>query len=246
MAVSQPIIYFPFLSWLLLQSVSSVSDPGIIVINAGRSEFKGVEGALTRNDALTLKAFIETKCNSENILRYAEVGSYLGLSANIVADTCPQSLIFCHDLFPMEESLPEASAPPPEPINMLLRFWNGIKNNNIENIIIPMRGKSEITLQIHDNESLDFGFIDGDHSYDGALIDLKLMWSKLKIGGLLLIHDAVILEDGTNHYVRQAVIKFSDEVNTKFYDIEGTWGLVIMTKGGMNEEVKNNAAFKWN
>lgn len=40
-----------------------------------------------------------------------------------------------------------------------------------------------------DNESLDFIFIDADHSYDSVLEDLNLWYPKLKKGGLLSGHD---------------------------------------------------------
>lgn len=39
------------------------------------------------------------------------------------------------------------------------------------------------------NEELDFAFIDGDHSYEGARLDHNKWGSKLKQGGLLIHHD---------------------------------------------------------
>lgn len=42
--------------------------------------------------------------------------------------------------------------------------------------------------KITDN-SLDFIFIDGDHSYDAALFDMKTYWPKVKKGGLFAGHD---------------------------------------------------------
>jgi hypothetical protein len=239
-----PVVGFIFA--LILGVIAAVEDPGIVVINLGRSSFKGTEGALTKNDALVLKAMVESKCRGNlELFTYAEVGSYLGLSATIVADACPNSLIYCHDLFPMsEETLSEASAPPPEASNLLVKFWSGIKRNKLQNQIIPMRGKSEDTLLVHDDASLDVAFVDGDHSYEGALVDLRLMWNKLKSGGLLLCHDAVVLENGTNHFVRQAVIDFSKEIGVKFFDIEGTWGIVAMTKEG-GHRVGDEGGLKW-
>ncbi len=39
------------------------------------------------------------------------------------------------------------------------------------------------------DESLDFIFIDGDHSYEGALRDMNLFYPKLKDRGLWICHD---------------------------------------------------------
>jgi hypothetical protein len=40
-----------------------------------------------------------------------------------------------------------------------------------------------------DDESLDFIFIDADHSYEGALRDFKQFWPKVKSGGIFSGHD---------------------------------------------------------
>ena len=39
------------------------------------------------------------------------------------------------------------------------------------------------------DESLDFVFIDGDHSYDGVTRDINAYWKKLRIGGVMAGHD---------------------------------------------------------
>ena len=40
-----------------------------------------------------------------------------------------------------------------------------------------------------DNDSLDFVYIDGDHSYDFVSNDIKAWWPKIKQGGILSGHD---------------------------------------------------------
>ncbi len=37
--------------------------------------------------------------------------------------------------------------------------------------------------------NLELVFIDGDHSYDGCMMDLENYWSKLIVGGILMVHD---------------------------------------------------------
>jgi hypothetical protein len=40
-----------------------------------------------------------------------------------------------------------------------------------------------------ESKSLDFAFIDGDHSYAGVSQDIKLVWERLVDGGLMMGHD---------------------------------------------------------
>jgi len=52
-----------------------------------------------------------------------------------------------------------------------------------------MRKKSvEAAFEIKD-ESLDYAFIDGDHSYEGVKRDITLWWPKVKKGGWIGGHD---------------------------------------------------------
>lgn len=39
------------------------------------------------------------------------------------------------------------------------------------------------------NESLDFIFIDGDHSYEGVISDIEAWYPKIKFGGWIIGHD---------------------------------------------------------
>jgi hypothetical protein len=67
------------------------------------------------------------------------------------------------------------------------------------------------SLEIKDNEiedeSLDCIFVDGDHSYNAVINDLKFWWKKLKKGGQLLGDDYWMGD------VSRAVTEFSKEYN---------------------------------
>lgn len=63
------------------------------------------------------------------------------------------------------------------------------------------------------DESLDFVFIDGDHSYEGCSSDIALWYPKLKDGGLLSGHD---YRDERNYGVMQAVHEFSKSTGKDF------------------------------
>ena len=52
-----------------------------------------------------------------------------------------------------------------------------------------LRGYSKEFTHVFVEESLDFIFIDGDHSYEGALGDCEMYFSKIKKGGIFAGHD---------------------------------------------------------
>jgi predicted O-methyltransferase YrrM len=56
-----------------------------------------------------------------------------------------------------------------------------------------------------EDDSLDFVFIDGDHSYEAVLRDCRLYWPKVKNGGLFAGHDINLQS------VRQALGQFFSE-----------------------------------
>lgn len=225
------------------QLVGGVEDPGFERINWGRTKYLGVEGALTYNDAMAIKAMAESFCLPDGgRLRYAESGSYFGLSATIVASACKTSIVYAHDIFPVEQAdLPKESEPPPGAQHLLLRFYENVLRNGFEGRIIPLRGPSFETLQVHRNESLDLAFVDGDHSYNGALADMELMWTKVRQGGTLLVHDAITYPNGTLHPVRSAATDFVRNVGSRFFDVTDTWGLLAIFKGNSHDVFRGNA-----
>ena len=68
-----------------------------------------------------------------------------------------------------------------------------------------LRGYSQDFVNSFEDKSLDYIFIDGDHSYEGALRDCELFFPKIKSGGIFAGHDWSF--DG----VRKAVNEFKDK-----------------------------------
>ena len=69
-----------------------------------------------------------------------------------------------------------------EKIQMLKKkFKNEIKHGIVE----VLRKKSDEALNDIEDASLDWVYIDGNHSYDYALNDLKSFYKKVKQGGLI-------------------------------------------------------------
>ena len=68
-----------------------------------------------------------------------------------------------------------------------------------------LRGYSQDFVNSFEDKSLDYIFIDGDHSYEGALRDCELFFPKIKNGGIFAGHDWSF--DG----VQKAVNEFKDK-----------------------------------
>ena len=84
------------------------------------------------------------------------------------------------------------------------------------------KSSQEITTQDIPDESLDCVFIDGDHSYNAVLADLKLFWNKVRSGGQLLGDDYWMND------VHRAVDDFS-----KYYNISYD----LLEKPGTNYKI---------
>ena len=88
-------------------------------------------------------------------------------------------------------------------------FNKNIERAGIKDIVIAKRMSSQEAFKLYRDESLDFIFVDGDHSYQGVHNDIKNWLPKLKFGKTMAGHDydwAV---------VRKAVVDFFGIENIK-------------------------------
>lgn len=176
----------------------------------------GTKGTLNFFDAHTLANHAK---NLPANAKYLETGSYLGCSALIIA-LHSNATVWAHDIWVTDWSELKG-CPPPEVKDYFYKFYDSVKRNNLQNRIIPVRGNSAYTVGIHDDKSIDFAFIDGDHSYQGCLADLRAVWPKMKSGSVILVHDCI-----PNSEPLYSVVKFTNELNISFEIIHGTWGMV--------------------
>lgn len=77
------------------------------------------------------------------------------------------------------------------------------------------RGISDEKVTDFEDESLDYIFIDGLHTYEQVLIDCENYYSKLKDGGLFSGHDFFAIPA-----VQAAVVEFAAKVNKKVYNTD--------------------------
>ncbi len=69
---------------------------------------------------------------------------------------------------------------------------------------IVLRGLSDHMAHEIIDGTLDFCYIDGDHSYNGVKRDINAFWPKLKSGGIMAFHDF----DNPAYGVKAAVLEF--------------------------------------
>ena len=155
--------------------------------------------------------------------RYIETGSYLGCSALLVA-LHSDATVWAHDIWVTDWSELKG-CPPPEVKDYFYEFYKSVKKNKLENRIIPVRGKSEYTIGIHDDASVDLAFVDGDHSYEGCIADLNAVWPKVKEGCPILVHDC---HKGSE--AGEALIKFCRDKDAIFETFTGSCGMVCITR----------------
>jgi hypothetical protein len=155
---------------------------------------------------------------------FVEIGSWLGRSAAFLAveilNSGKQIKFDCIDTWAGSDEHRYNDVV----VNNVLfeRFLNNIRP--AKEVITPIRKPSLEAVELYDDNSLDFVFIDASHDYENVLKDVKAWYPKVKSGGLFAGHDYVSGWDG----VIQAVDEFMLE-NNYTLDIqsskENTWGI---------------------
>lgn len=91
------------------------------------------------------------------------------------------------------------------------------KTNNKIKVIKSFSDKAS---QNFENEYFDFIYIDADHTYEAVKLDLKSWWPKLKVGGLIGLHDYVDIKHGDVEFgVVKAVDEFIQEIGIDKKDL---------------------------
>lgn len=126
--------------------------------------------------------------------RYLEIGSFLGLSAvsfalSMVGRGNSDGTIFCVDTW--QGSIEHDSIREHIGKDYFDKFVENIRRSGFSRWIRPLKGSSTEVVSLFRDQSLDIIFIDGDHTFEGALADMRNWWPKLKQGGIFLGHDAI-------------------------------------------------------
>jgi predicted O-methyltransferase YrrM len=153
-------------------------------------ELNGVKGFLTPGDVAFLFN-LATEVPRGGC--YLEVGSWLGLSAIVVANGLLanmnlQARVFCVDTW--RGSAEHQALPEVRQDLLYEQFLRNVAEAQMEAFIQPLRGQSTEVAARWAGPDLDIVFIDGDHSLEGCYCDICAWRGLLKPGGRLLGHDA--------------------------------------------------------
>lgn len=127
---------------------------------------------------------------------FVEIGSWIGQSAVFMAENIRRKnlnvkfyTIDFFDTMPMKDASYEVKT---EIAREKKIFETYLENTaHVKDYIITIIGDSKEVYKQFENESIDYLFIDGDHTHEGFAIDIKLWYPKVKWGGIVSGHDYI-------------------------------------------------------
>ncbi len=155
-----------------------------------------------------------------------EVGCFEGQGSMILCKklcTQSESILICID--PFDEEYVKGSKE--------MSFWDNACKGQYERFvqntqglqIKVLRGKSEEKIpEILDN-SIDFAYIDGDHRPEEVYKDAINIFSKMKIGGIILFDDYLWSVNGI--FTKPGIDKFISEMGNKIQIIFSSYQLAV-------------------
>ena len=144
-----------------------------------------------------------------------QIGSYRGESTEMFVKSNAFKIFYCID--PWEPGYdPKDLASTPEIVLAEQDFDRRFKNNEI---IKKIKMKSTDAINLFQDLSLDFIYIDGCHQYEAVKEDLKNYFPKVKLNGMVCGHD---YNYAPFPGVTQAVNEFFNKTPLKVYP-EGSW-----------------------
>jgi predicted O-methyltransferase YrrM len=152
----------------------------------------------------------------EEVMKCVEIGSFEGGGSIIIMDTLcknKNSVLYCIDPFD-DEYVKD---------NEAMSFWNNACNgqysrfkHNTANMpkIIEMRGYSDIMIPALEDDSIDFCYIDGDHSPEQVYKDITNMFRKMKNNSIVLFDDYLWEKNGI--VTKKGIDRFLEENKGKY------------------------------
>ncbi len=159
-----------------------------------------------------------------------EIGSFEGRGSILICDyLCmnEHSKLYCID--PLDDEYVKG--------NENMAFWNSACvgqlskfRNNISFYpkIVECRGISDNMIPLLENNSIDFVYIDGDHSPDQVYRDAVNMFDKMKDGGVILFDDYLWKMNGI--VTKIGIDKFLEEYKGKYELLFSAFQLAIRRK----------------
>ncbi|MCX8042728.1 MAG: glycosyltransferase, partial [Desulfobacterota bacterium] len=170
----------------------------------GMIEVNGIKGFLEDKE---MQQLYNRALNLRRGGMIIEIGSFMGLSASIMARALLESgnynaRIYCIDWW---TAFKDRITPEYRPFYSVENFKANLFRTGIDRMVTVIDRKSPECAALFEDNCADMVFVDGDHSLQGCLNDLEAWYPKVKPGGVLIGHDYTWTES-----VRQAVHAFLD------------------------------------
>ena len=159
------------------------------------NKFDSIKGFLAHEEGLFLYELTKKYCLKNFAV---EVGSYCGKSACYIGQACKENKTYLmtidHHRGSEEQQYGEEYFDPDEYnydkeiVNTLPTLLKNIQKFRFEEVILPIVNSSELASKEIEN-NIDLVFIDGSHTFESARKDYVSWKNKIRIGGILAIHD---------------------------------------------------------
>jgi len=138
------------------------------------------------SDESLFRIYREAVANFKDGAVFVELGSFAGASACFMAEQIEQSgkdiTLYCVDLWNNMIFVNVEGS-------IFHEFWTNVYNCGFEQIVRPIQADSALAAGLFGNGSVDFVYVDGDHSYKGCWRDIVAWLPKLKKDGWMGGHD---------------------------------------------------------
>lgn len=159
------------------------------------NKFDSIKGFLAHEEGLFLYELTKKYCLKNFAV---EVGSYCGKSACYIGQACKENKTYLmtidHHRGSEEQQYGEEYFDPDEYnydkeiVDTLPTLLKNIQKFRFEEVILPVVNSSELASKEIEN-NIDIVFIDGSHTFESARRDYVSWKNKIRIGGILAIHD---------------------------------------------------------
>ena len=159
------------------------------------NKFDSIKGFLAHEEGLFLYELTKKYCLKNFAV---EVGSYCGKSACYIGQACKENKTYLmtidHHRGSEEQQYGEEYFDPDEYnydkeiVDTLPTLLKNIQKFRFEEVILPVVNSSELASKEIEN-NIDIVFIDGSHTFESARKDYVSWKNKIRIGGILAIHD---------------------------------------------------------
>lgn len=158
-------------------------------------KFDSVKGFLAHEEGIFLYELTKEFCLQNCAV---EIGSYCGKSACYIGQACKENktklFTIDHHRGSEEQQFGEEYFDPDEydyknnRVDTLPTLKKNIKDFDLIDVVNPIVGHSkEVAGEIENN--IDLVFIDGSHTFKSARADYAAWKNKIRVGGILAIHD---------------------------------------------------------